>query len=515
MTVWYFSDSIGVDAAGYGLTPEMPFKTLLYAYIAQSEGDTLRFKAGDTWRETFYTNVPGVTVEPYGEGSPPIFSGGELKTGWTFFDDGWWYLVSPSCGVVTEDGYPLTFLEWDTDFFTTTANSKEGSYCYWPGANILYVKCSDSGDPNTKTIEAAERDYCAHITHDDFSISGINTEYGGFVNFLIENCKNTTVDSMSCNLAGGRFVTELGVYIGNGLQMGDGSKSVTVNNVSFDHIFDTAISPQTYNDNAVIDNININNITAKRCGYAGLEIAVTGSTANSTIKNVEAKSLNISASGFGFSGIRYGNKGTGIHIETPELVDNSFLENIKINKAVVKGSANYGLFCFERVGRVSVTDSTIINNKVGIVSGALSQKNKGGLFLAKNDIIQNVEQGLLFSNADGLGAVLKRNIISGNGYQGKNNVEFIETNRFAKNLNSRNKYVSQSKNSAFFSTETINENEHEDNIYYQAGSFDPVSIFGTSYNESTQEKFKSDSGDLDAKIENQNPIRLHREMPKS
>lgn len=437
----YYISSAGNDSNDGSIGS--PWLTLSKAQSTVSANDTIYLNKGDSWRELFTVPQNGITIDAYGSGDAPVISGAvDQSSGWTTTGIGaWWYIVSSDLGLVLEDGAPLTFIEWDTDFPTTTAGATAGSYTYWIGANILYVWTSDGTDPGTHTIDVATRNYCIDVdTKDNVTIQNINVEMAAIHNIRAENADSLTVDTVTTQKCGSKYVTSL--YIGNGLEIGNGCTNFTVSNVTYDHIFDSGVSAQTYTTNGVsISGGAFTNVTGKRAGYSGIEVAVTGSITDSYIENITITNPQISATGYGFSGQRYGNKANGIHLETPSATGSSYLKGITITGGRVYNNVGNGIFGLENLGLVSITKTVVYGNLLdSVVIGGITDPNTLGLDLKQCIVYNTVGHGVFYANSDGQRAQIDDNVIvyNGNTANTKYNILFTDINTAVTNTFRRN-----------------------------------------------------------------------------
>jgi hypothetical protein len=207
-----------------------------------------------------------------------------------------------------------------------------------------------------------------------------------------------------------------------------------VANCTVTDIFDSGITPQTYDSNQSASGFTFTGNTISKCGFAGIEIAVLRNTDKfgSSISNVTVKNNTISNCGEGFSGIRYGNEGRGIKIADDSgageisgvSVDRCFLVSnqtgifvsgntdvVQINKSGFR-SNGYGVAAYDIQGattlKIKISSSLFYLNTIGF--GYNVDNGNGNIFeLYHNTFYDNSTVALSVASFKGT-PVLKNNI---------------------------------------------------------------------------------------------------------
>ena len=140
-----------------------------------SAGDNIYFKKGEVWRENLTIPSSGSSGNPivfgsYGSSSSnPIITGADIITGWSVYSGSAYQVdMTTEPKFVIEDGTTLTKQ-------TSAANVASHAGTWFWTADVLYIRTSDSANPSTHTIEAAQRDYA------------INNPFGGKNYITIQN----------------------------------------------------------------------------------------------------------------------------------------------------------------------------------------------------------------------------------------------------------------------------------------------------------------------------------------
>lgn len=167
----YYVDSAAGDDGAAGTSELAPWKSFDPKVNGEtfSPDDIIHPIRGGEWRETFTVPSSGtsghpITVEPYGTGADPIFSGADLVTGWvaappespdTYFKA----VVQDPIVLITDDvaGQPVAsvaLLSADKDFF------------YDSGTTSIWLK--STSDPAGRVIEQGSRTNCIDTNGQDY-----------------------------------------------------------------------------------------------------------------------------------------------------------------------------------------------------------------------------------------------------------------------------------------------------------------------------------------------------------
>ena len=206
------------------------------------------------------------------------------------------------------------------------------------------------------------------------------------------------------------------IYAGNAIEFGNTSSDGTVTNVTISDIFDSGITPQTYDDNQTATNFTFSNMIIDKCGLAGIEIAVldNGGKTGSSISNVSVTDSAITNSGNGWSGNRYGDNGIGAKIVTG--TNSGTLSGISLNNVTISGSSGDGIYIGGETGEVTISRSKIKSNanygvRVAGVAGIATIK----LTLQSSLIYSNTNPGVWIDAPNGDGFNIYHNTFYNNG----------------------------------------------------------------------------------------------------
>jgi hypothetical protein len=183
----YYVSNAGSDAAN-GTSPSTSWQTISKVNGSTfNPGDIILFKKGDTWREQL--NVPSsgsegrpITFGAYGSGAKPIINAADIKTGWTNAGSNQWWIVNPnattSTGLAIINGTlyspvaSLGALTSANHYFIDTSPNPDRMYVY------------STVDPGTQTAEITARDYCIRASTTStlrkyIAIENIEVRYAG------------------------------------------------------------------------------------------------------------------------------------------------------------------------------------------------------------------------------------------------------------------------------------------------------------------------------------------------
>ncbi|MBN1499667.1 MAG: right-handed parallel beta-helix repeat-containing protein [Spirochaetes bacterium] len=426
----YYVDSSGGNDSNDGLSEAGAWKTIdkvnSRSYLP---GDTILFKRGEEFTGGIKpvssgTSSMKITYDAYGSGANPLLRGSEIESGWTNVS-GTIYSKTVSgytpgttgAGLILEDGVPLKFREWNTDA-ATSLGADTGVYTYDPGDlsfAVLYVRCSSSA-PSAHVMRAT---YYLFGIHGD-SISNIYIKNIDFTEFschgiTARSCTNINV--MNCNAAkigGAVLALSPVIYGGNGFEFTLNSSNCTVTDSTASEIFDSGFSPQVFESSTSTVNTSFINCTASKCGFAGIEISVLkyGTSSGESINGVVVRNCEVSDSGKGWSGVRYGNEGNGIRIKADTGAGT--ISGVVIEDSYIHDCENIGIYLGGECGTVSITRSKIEKCKVsGIECAGLAGVATLKLKLTSSLIVSN--------NITGTSHGISYNVVNGSGFEIINN----------------------------------------------------------------------------------------------
>jgi hypothetical protein len=166
-------------------------------------------------------------------------------------------------------------------------------------------------------------------------------------------------------MCGGAFIGAL--QAGNGIEFGNSSANCKVDNCTIADIFDSGITPQTYDNNQSASGFTFTGNTISKCGFAGIEIAVlsNGGKTSSSIVNILVTDNIISECGSGFSGIRYGSEGRGIKIAADSGA--GIISGVAVNTCCLESNQT-GIFVSGNTGNVLINRTEFRSNGYGVAA---------------------------------------------------------------------------------------------------------------------------------------------------
>ena len=431
-----FVDSVSGNDANDGLTESTAWSSIdKVNSFALTAGDTVRFKKGAVFSGGLELTASGnsdnqITFDAYGSGANPVFLGSRTETGWASAGNSIYQKMisytpgKTGAGIVLEDGAPLTFKEWNSDA-STSLGATNGVFTYDPedlSTGVIYIRCTDSADPSTHTIDAGY--YLIGVHSQGVSHIAINNI--DFMNYSchgvsLRNSHNITVKGCSAKNTGGAVLTLSPslLYGGNGFEFTLNSSDCTVTDSSAVNIFDSGFSPQVFESGTTTRNVKFENCIADKCGFAGIEISVLSYNGSSgeKIENVTVSGCAVTDCGKGWSGRRYGTEGYGVRVKADTGAGT--MTGISITRTKVSGCAGSGIFIAGETGTVDVSRASISGNSVNGITCFDDQANATlRLRLTASCIYNNngSVKGISYAVNNGNGFEIVNNTFYGNTY---------------------------------------------------------------------------------------------------
>lgn len=421
-----YVDSVSGSDDHDGLTEQTAWKTAARVNsFSLQPGDTVRFRRGQTFEGGLLLAHSGTAQQPivfdaYGEGDRPVLLGSKVTTGW-IAHSGTIHRREIShtpgvtgAGIVIEDGTPLAFRSWNSSAESSLGADK-GVFTYDPAdltRAVLYIRCSDESNPSTHTIEAGHHLFGVRGEN----VSNIRIRNLHFKNFschgaAMRSCSGIAIsDCVAENIGGAVLALSPALlYGGNGFEFTLNSANCSISGSTAMQIFDSGFSPQVFESNTATRDVLIENCVARKCGFAGIEISVLryGGSSGERIENIRVVSCDISESGAGWSGVRYGNEGHGIRVNADTGAGS--MDTISIEHTAVRNCENAGIYIGGEAGTVDISRSLIQGNRAaGIKCNGLSGVATLRLCLTSSLVL----------NHDGASSIgVGYNVVNGNGLE--------------------------------------------------------------------------------------------------
>ena len=435
---YYVDATNGNDLYG-GNSESAPWKTLGKVSSSSFQtGTTIYLKRGETWYEQLVIPSSGVSVDAYGSGALPVIDGSfDIgNTGWAA-EGGNVYSMSVTVasgeglGNVSENDTLLNFVAWNSSCSTTLASAAVGSYSYaYPNVVCLKVATNPNliANINAYPYRASRKLYgISAISKSNISIKNVQIQRFSLNGVNYKDCATCTVSSVVVKQGGGAVIAS-SLYAGNGVECGNDCSNILIDNVAVSDIFDSGISPQTYENNKTASSITIQNSTVDKAGFAGVEVSVlaNGGKSGSSISSVTVSGLVITNSGKGWSGRRYTTEGHGIRIKADAGAGT--MSNVLVKDTTISGSAGDGIWLGGQIGSVTINRAKIKTGNIGInVADANATTLK--LILTTSLIYNNNSNGVLFDVPLGAGFNLYHNTFYDNSRTDVDKINFKVLNQ--------------------------------------------------------------------------------------
>ncbi|MCP4912931.1 MAG: hypothetical protein GY909_07410 [Oligoflexia bacterium] len=486
LTSGYYVSSNSGDDSNSGTSPCSPWKSLSkVSGFSFSGSTTIYLKRGETWNEKLVIPTDNLSISAYGSGSLPIISGSVAAGPWNNEGGGIYSYAasidaSEGLGNISKDGTMMSFVEWDTDHSTTLGGASDDSYTYDDSTDTVYIKVVTDPASNTFEISSIFTGIEAE-NKSNVSVSNLNITRFSLHGINFKNCVNCDVTNVTISQTGG---ADLGpFYAGNGIEYGNTSSSGTVDSVTVSEIFDSCLSPQTFDNSQTLTNITFKNSTLTKCGFAGVEISIlsNGGTTGSTMSGISVENIIISDTGKGWSGRRYGTEGHGIRIQADSGAGT--ISDTLVTRTQISNAAGDGIKVLGDTGISTVSRSKINGNDgIGVnFSEATSSTPKLNLYSSL--IHNNSNYGVSFNCPSCQGFDIYHNTFYDN--TTINLAIFAQSN--SANLKN-NVFYSSSAMTHFFVNSTLASADVDTNCYndstnlfgYNSATYSTVSAFNAS-----------------------------------
>lgn len=444
----YYVDADAGDDSDSGQSESAPWRTL-----SKVNGSTLPFgstvflKRGAKWNESLVVRSSGLTIDAYGEGTPPSLDSSIPVTHWTVpFLAGSGIYGSPAIplaglgvgglGNLTEDGAMMAFVAWTGSPGVTLGSAPAGSYAYDYHANKLYIKVGADPNASGRIYRASTLLYGVTATQvSDVTVQNLQLTRFSLHGVDYSDCTRCNVKNLSITDGGGAVVVPPSTYAGNGVQWSGNSTYGVADDITVRNVFDSGISPQTFAQASRLHDIEIKNSTIDQVGFAGVEISVLGFGGGSSISNVTISDLTISNAGRGWSGNRYGETAHGIRIgDDPSA---GVVSGVTVRRTAVVNSVGNGIDVFGEVGTVTLNRLRLTGNDIGVYARApVGQGTTLKILMTASIVDANRSDGFQYLSPNGAGFGLFHNTFYKNGtmnvhVSGQTGQALIENNVFA------------------------------------------------------------------------------------
>lgn len=372
-----YIDSIDGSDANLGDSSCSPWKTLSKVSPSSlSSNTTVYLKRGSVFYDRLLIDKNNVTVDAYGDGARPIIDGSvEINEFENLGNNLYRAQIVKSIvdrqglGNISENGVMLRPVNWDTDFVTTETSLTNGSFSYDFTSQDIYIRTTSV--PSESSYRASFQLYGVQVVQgvNNILINNLHIKRFSLHGIEFKDCDGCEVHDVRIENGGGAVVAVLSggtryLYAGNGIEFDHASKNGIVDDAFIANIFDSCISPQTYENNKVASGFLFTNLALDKCGFAGIEISVlsNGGKTGSSIGDVTISNATITRMGRGWSEQRYGSEGYGIRIASDSNAGAGVISNTVINNVTISDSINSGIRIVGDTGVTTITQSNIFNN---------------------------------------------------------------------------------------------------------------------------------------------------------
>lgn len=309
----YYIDAVNGSDSNNGKTPETAWKSLSKAESVSS-GNTVLFKAGQTWRDNsngsdVFETKSGVTYGAYGTGAKPVISGSAYNYAtrtWEQVSTNVWRTTvgSKSAGIVVYNGGELIGSMTKTRDDLATANI--GDFCHWEvNDNVIskpdsyiYVNCPQNPATYWNDIEIGVYKSVitlkSNVTIDNIAV--MHTGYHGMDSG--SGVSNITISNCIVSYIGGSYNEKN--RLGNGIQFGISGSNLKVVNTYVSECFDAGLTFQTWQSASGAGywrEIEFSNNLVENCHYSFEWFGIT----NTVFENIYVDNNIFKGAGYGWS----------------------------------------------------------------------------------------------------------------------------------------------------------------------------------------------------------------------
>ena len=284
----YYIDSLIGSPENDGFSETSPLDT--HKNIALSAGDTVLFRRGTSYRGgIFHKGLDGapVTFGAYGSGEAPKFYGSLNRSEpylWQKTEcENVWKLAIPlsdePCNVIFDFGDHCGILSWKKDGLDaqgkwwSDAIGKRLSETPFDRAEF-YLYSTENPGTYYSDIEIALYGDRAMLSADKNTVfEGLDVLCAGVHGYASTRPENVKISDCRFEFIGG-CVWDLDkrIRFGNGVELWDGGKNVTVEDCSFYNIFDSCFTTQGSTDMTPHENVRCAGNTMNKYGMAAFEL---------------------------------------------------------------------------------------------------------------------------------------------------------------------------------------------------------------------------------------------------
>ncbi len=310
----YYIDAVNGSDSYNGKSAGTAWKSLSKA-ASVSSGNTVLFKAGQTWRPSsndssdVFTTKSGVVYGAYGTGAKPQILGSAYNYAtrtWDQVSTNVWRtnVGSQSAGVVVYNGGELIGTMTKTKDDVATANI--GDFCHYKVVNnvisstdnYIYVNCPQNPATYWNDIEIGVYRKVVNL-NSNVTVDNIAVMYTGYHGMAAgAGVSNITISNCIVSYIGGSYNDKN--RLGNGIQFGISGSNLKVVNTYVSECFDAGLTFQTWessNGAGYWRGIEFSNNLVENCHYSFEWFGITGTE----FKNIYVDNNIFKGAGYGWS----------------------------------------------------------------------------------------------------------------------------------------------------------------------------------------------------------------------
>lgn len=364
--VYYVSED--GEYANNGNSPETSINIEKLRKLTLSEGDTVLFKRGDTFRiGSALILVSNVSYGAYGSGDKPIVSGSLMdyadKALWTTEDGFIWQteVISSNVGnIVFNGGEYVGFKK-----ATLQEVNSDGDFYFDSENQVLYLYLRQLNPANYfNSIEIPSANtLLSKNSGKNITIENIAFKYAAVHGMNINNCSNIKITGCEFGWIGGGYKDGVARY-GNAIQFWQAATDCQVTNNYIYQVYDAALTFQGDSAPAYTNLTYKNNLVE----YTSMNFEFWGSE-TVTISDIDFSDNILRFAGYGFGGIQRSNKGNQAFILAwRRTYQEGNISNFNITNNIFDVANSYFFYATDCIDSLGISGNTYYQNGNSIYS---------------------------------------------------------------------------------------------------------------------------------------------------
>lgn len=376
-TTYYVDGVSGLDTNN-GTSTSTPWKTIAKVNVANLvAGDNVYFKRDQTFRGNIIAKSGStsgyITYAAYGTGNKPLILGSinrKLTSDWVNVGTNLWKTsnVTTIDGSAVDAGNLIFNNEASVGWKVASLSLVTSQGKFYSNVTAKTVTMYSVGNPGSvySEIEIALKKHIISINTVSYvQVNNIDFRYTGAHGVSVTAADHVVISNIDASFIGGSYLSGT-VRYGNGVQFYNAAHDCTVDQCTFNNIYDTALTNQGDLANCQVYNIYYRNNIIKQCEMS-FELWLRGTGAS--MHDIYFDNNTCVDAGSGWSHVQRSDPNS-CHLCF--WGSSATVSNIYIRNNIFKNSVNAGIFEY-KTNLADLTPSTVvINNNDWVVNNMLA-----------------------------------------------------------------------------------------------------------------------------------------------